>query len=156
MKKIIVLAALIFGFSIAASAQPRAIGLRVGTSGEISYQHSMGLNFIEVNAGLNMNALEEMTSGLVATGIYNFMIAQPQWTDRGEWGFYAGPGAAIGLEVGEVNSFVVGAAGMAGLEYTFWFPLQLSVDYRMHLGFRTGENPIWAAPHMALTARYRF
>ena len=36
MKKIIVLAAVILGFSFAAAAQPRAIGLRGGYGAELS------------------------------------------------------------------------------------------------------------------------
>ena len=47
MKKIILVAALVLGFAVAASAQPRAIGVRVGNGGEISYQHQLGSNFLE-------------------------------------------------------------------------------------------------------------
>ncbi len=60
------------------------------------------------------------------------MIAQPDWTSRGEWGFYAGPGASLGY--GFNNSFHIAAVGQVGLEYTFWFPLQLSVDLRPQFG----------------------
>ena len=154
MKKIIVLAALILGFSVAAAAQPRAIGVRIGNGGEISYQHTMGQNFLEVDGGLGLGFDGVFNIG--ATGIYNFMIAQPQWTDRGEWGFYAGPGASVGLGLGEANYLTVGAAGMVGLEYTFWFPLQLSLDFRQHIGFSAGENPLWTPSSIALSVRYRF
>ena len=65
------------------------------------------------------------------------MLAQPDWTDRGEWGFYAGPGAALGV-VGK--SFCAAIAGQVGLEYTFWFPLQLSVDLRPQIGFWAGNK----------------
>jgi hypothetical protein len=54
MKKIILAAALVLGFAVAASAQPRAIGVRIGNGGEISYQHSMGSNFLEVDGGLGL------------------------------------------------------------------------------------------------------
>ena len=153
MKKIIVLAAVILGFSVAAAAQPRAIGVRVGNGGEISYQHTLGQNFLEVDGGLGLGFDGVFNIG--ATGIYNFMIAQPQWTDRGEWGFYAGPGASVGLGLGEANYLTLGAAGMVGLEYTFWFPLQLSFDLKPQLGF--GFNYGFHFNVMpSLGVRYRF
>ena len=80
MKKIILAAALILGFAVAASAQPKAIGIRIGNGGEISYQHSMGGNFIEVDGGFGLG-LNGRTN-IMAAGIYNFLIAQPSWTDR--------------------------------------------------------------------------
>jgi hypothetical protein len=81
------------------------------------------------------------------------MIAQPAWTSRGEWGFYAGPGASVGLGVGETNYLTLGAAGMVGLEYTFWFPLQLSIDFRQHIGIGNG---LWFPSSVGLGVRYRF
>ena len=155
MKKIIVIAGLLLGFAVAASAQPRAIGVRFGSGAEISYQHTMGSNFIEVDGGLGINFNESFYAG--ATGIYNFMIAQPQWTDRGEWGFYAGPGATVGLGLGEDSNFLnISAAGMVGLEYTFWFPLQLSLDFRQHLGIGFGGHGLYNMSSICLGIRYRF
>lgn len=153
MKKIILVAALVLGFATAASAQPRAIGVRVGNGGEVSYQHQLGVNFLEVDGGLGLGF--DGTFNVGATGIYNFMIAQPAWTDRGEWGFYAGPGATVGLGVGETNYFALGAAGMVGLEYTFWFPLQLSIDFKQFVGIGIG-NGFWAPSSIGLGIRYRF
>ena len=153
MKKIILIAAMVLGFAVAASAQPRAVGLRLGYGAEATYQHSMGANFIEANLGLNgFNTLN-----LAAT--YNWMIAQPQWTDRGEWGFYAGPGAAVGLGFGAASHVNIAATGQAGLEYTFWFPLQLSIDIRPQLGLYTGGGQpglYFGGWCPALSIRYRF
>ena len=151
MKKIILVAALVLGFAVAASAQPRAIGVRVGNGGEISYQPQLGRNFLEVDGGLGLGL--DGTFNVGATGIYNFMIAQPAWTSRGERGFYAGPGASVGLGVGEANYLTLGAAGMVGLEYTFWFPLQLSIDFRQHIGIGNG---LWCPSSIGLGIRYRF
>ena len=54
MKKIILIAAAVLGFALAASAQPRAIGGRVGYGLEASYQHTIGgADFVEVNAGVS-------------------------------------------------------------------------------------------------------
>lgn len=127
MKKIIIIAALALGFAVAASAQPRAIGGRLAYGLEASYQHTVrGADFVEANLGLfGFGAID-------ATATYNFMIAQPDWTSRGEWGFYAGPGASLGY--GFNNSFHIAAVGQVGLEYTFWFPLQLYVDLRPQFG----------------------
>lgn len=151
MKRILITLAVMLGFAVAASAQPRAIGVRIGNGGEISYQHTLGNNFLEVDGGLGLGL--DKVFNLGATGIYNFMIAQPQWTDRGEWGFYAGPGASVGLGVGEDNYFTLGAAGMVGLEYTFWFPLQLSIDFRQHIGIGNG---FWSHSSIGLGVRYKF
>jgi len=153
MKKIILIAAMVLGFAVAAVAQPRAVGIRGGYGVEATYQHTLGANFVEANLGLNgFNALN-----VAAT--YNWMIAQPQWTDRGEWGFYAGPGAALGFGFGAASHFNVAAVGQVGLEYTFWFPLQLSIDIRPQLGLITASGAAgfyfggWCP---ALGIRYRF
>ena len=135
MKRIILIAALIFGVAVAATAQPRAVGGRLAYGLEASYQHYVGgENFVEANLGFCY------FSALNATATYNFMIAQPAWTARGEWGFYAGPGASVGLDLIGRSEFVFGVVGQVGLEYTFWFPLQLSVDLRPQIGFAAGNG----------------
>ena len=146
MKKIIIIAAMMLGFAVAAAAQPKAVGIRFGYGVEASYQHTIkNANFIEANVGL------EAFNALNIAATYNWMIARPQWTDRGEWGFYAGAGAALGLD----HTIRIGAAGQAGLEYTFWFPLQLSVDIRPQLGLINSGFGIWGwAP--CLSVRYKF
>ena len=154
MKKIILIAAMALGFAVAASAQPRAIGARIGNGAEISYQHTLGRNFLEVDGGLGIPL--DGTLNVGATGIYNFMIAQPSWTDRGDWGFYAGPGAGFGLGMGETNFFNLSVAGMVGLEYTFWFPLQLSIDLRQNVGIGFNGHGDWNHTSIGLGVRYRF
>ena len=152
MKKIILVAALVLGFAVAASAQPRALGLRGGWGAELSYQHGFGADFLQADLGLNT------FNSVHGSVIYNFMIAQPAWTSRGEWGFYAGPGAAVGMSFGTGNDdgcFHVAAAGMVGLEYTFWFPLQLSLDLKPTLGFGFGHGFHWGVMP-AFGIRYRF
>ena len=152
MKKFFLVAAMVLGFAAAASAQPRAIGAKFGWGLDLSYQHSFGTNFLEADLGLNnFNAID-------LVGVYTFMIAQPYWTDRGEWGFYAGPGAALGMGMkSENNYFHLAVAGMVGLEYTFWFPLQLSIDIRPALGFSTGDKPFYFGGfYPSLGIRYKF
>ena len=146
MKKIVLIAAMVLGFTFAASAQPRAIGARLSYGAELSYQHTLGQNFLEADLGLG----DFRYLNVAAT--YNFMIAKPDWTDRGEWGFYAGPGIALG--VGK-DLFNVGVAGQVGLEYTFWFPLQLSIDMRPQLGLVGDHFGLWGW-YPQLGVRYRF
>ena len=145
MKKFFLVAAMVLGFAVAASAQPRALGAKFGWGLDLSYQHGFGADFLEVDLGLNnFNALN-------VAGVYNFMIAQPAWTDRGEWGVYAGPGANLGL--GFNGWFNVAVCGQVGLEYTFNFPLQISLDVRPQFSFTNFGFWGWA-PHLGL--RYRF
>jgi hypothetical protein len=151
MKKIILAAALVLGFAVAASAQPRAIGVRVGNGGEISYQHSMGSNFLEVDGGLGLGLVDGVFN-VGATGIYNFMISE----FGNGFGFYAGPGAGVGLALGEVNYLALSAAGMVGIEYNFNFPLQISLDFRQHIGIGFSGNGIWAPSSVGLGLRYQF
>ena len=151
MKKIILAAALVLGFAVAASAQPRAIGVRIGNGGEISYQHSMGSNFLEVDGGLGLGLVDDVFN-VGATGIYNFMISE----FGNGFGFYAGPGAGVGLALGDVNYLALSAAGMVGIEYNFNFPLQISLDFRQHIGIGFSGNGIWAPSSIGLGLRYQF
>lgn len=148
MKKIILVAAMVLGFAIAASAQPRAVGLHGGWGVELSYQHTLGENFVEAELGLTGGAF-----GL--TGIYNWMLATPQWTNKGEWGVYAGPGASAAVFKGGA---AVAVAGRIGLEYTFEFPLQLSVDLTPQIGaaFVKGGGLYLNGFIPSLGIRYRF
>ena len=149
MKKIILAVALALGFAIAASAQPRALGVRSGNGGEVSYQHSLGSNFLEVDGGLVLGLNNVFNVG--AKGFYNFMISE----FGNGFGFYAGPGASIGLGVGKESYLTIAAAGMVGIEYNFNFPLQISLDIRPQLGLVNEAFGFWGwYPHLGL--RYAF
>ena len=145
MKKILVIAVMLLGFAAAAYAQPRAIGLR-GTKGvvQVSYQHDLGANFIDAGLGL-------YGDGFSLDGIYDFTLAQPAWTEQGKWGVYAGPGASVVMGTGY---FDVAIAGQVGIEYTFWFPLQLSLDIRPQVSLFNGFA--FSGFYPALSVRYRF
>ena len=147
MKKTLLIVIALLGLSLAAVAQPKAIGIRGGIigpafNGEISYEHWLTIfdndyDFAEIDLGVFGG------NGFKATAVYNFTLTQPEFTDRGEWGLYVGPGFSVGygsgLSVKTVNgettekiknSPFVGFVAQLGMEYTFWFPLQLSVDFR--------------------------
>ncbi len=145
MKKILLVAALVLGITAAASAQPRALGIRGLLGAELSYQHNLGsANFLEADLGLG-------TLGgnyLNVSATYNFMIAE--FGDG--FGFSAGPGAALS---GGNDLFGVGIAGQVGIEYTFHFPLQLSIDWRPQIGLWSGGFNLWGYGP-ALGVRYRF
>lgn len=156
MKKILWFMAVLLGFAAVSNAQSRAIGLRFGAfDAEASYQWNLGTsNFMETEIGLSL--LEGL--GFRASGIFNWMLAEPDWTPRGSWGVYAGPGLSIGaLPVDEALSFYAAVAGQVGLEYTFWFPLQLSVDIRPSIGLLGGGFKFYPASFApVLSVRYRF
>ena len=140
MKKLLLIAAMALGFAVAATAQPKAVGLRIGGGAELSYQHSVGSNFIEADLGLE--SFKHL--GIAAT--YNFSIAE--FGDG--FKFYAGPG--IGLGLGETLS--VGVAGQAGIEYQFASaPVQLSLDVRPYFDF-VGIGLVGWYPHLGV--RYCF
>lgn len=140
MKKTILILAALLGLAVAASAQPKSIGGRLGNYGiDVSYENNVfgGTDFLEFGLGLD-NGFS--TSSFHVDGIYNFMILQPNWTSMGSWGFYAGPGASVAVWKNEndENTVYAGFVGNVGLEYTFDFPLQLSVDFRPRLMFGDG------------------
>lgn len=148
MRKLVIVAAMVLGFALAASAQPRAIGFRGTYGAEVSYQHILGNGFIEADLGFVGNV-----PNFAAT--YNIIFAKPQWTSRGDWNAYAGPGAVIG----SMGGFHFAAAAQVGIEYTFWFPLQLSVDIRPQLGLNInqGNSPFHAWGYWpCIGARYVF
>ena len=159
LTKVLVAAGLTVMTAICASAQPRAIGIRIGGKGlEASYQHSIEKDFIAADLGLDFGY---GGPGFIAEASYNFVFAKPAWTDRGSWGIYAGPGLALGYTSDRMTylkhwkddkeimhkikthpagkGFMMAFTGQIGLEYTFWFPLQLSVDIRPYFGFHTGK-----------------
>lgn len=169
MKKILAIVILAAAVSVSALAQPKAIGARFGYgAAEVDYQHYVGSpNFIQVNAGIDYFS----GCGAKASAMYNYTFAQPNWTDRGEWSIYAGAGLALGYVWDHGNKAVVDIEGnkikedrrwgmgfmasipvQAGLSYTFWFPLQLSVDIRPYFGIHNG--PAWYYEKDRLTGFY--
>lgn len=160
MKKVILVALIALSAAFVAAAQeeaesvitkptvsftnngPRAIGGRFGYGGEVSYQHNLGKNFIEVDLGTP----GWVALGVQATAAYNFVLAQPQWTP-GTWTVYAGPGLQMGMQFGgpfDTRYFLmnIGVVGQVGLSYRFEFPLELSVDLRPGLGGAFGSTTV--------------
>ena len=152
----VILAAMFTVSALTASAQPRALGVRMGTEWQVSYEHGIGPkgDFLEIDMGYELIQLVNLAAS------YDFMIARPQWTSKGEWGVYAGPAAKIG---GAGVGYYLALGAQAGIEYTFDFPLQISLDVRPTIGcaFISGTPSFYAGGAIfgglpSLSVRYRF
>ena len=164
MKRIALLVALT-AISLIAYCQPRALGLRLGTALEVSYQHGLHSgNMLSVDAGLcHVNGIEAaITHDWVNPGGADFSKV---WSGRGTWNWYAGVGGALGFYWpynDYASGFFIGVAGRIGVEYNFWFPLQLSIDYRPVIGGNfTNSNAAFYnyglySGAIALGVRYHF
>ena len=137
MKKILFVAVLALA-SIMAYAQPRAIGARLGYGAEFSYQHGFGeSNMLELEVGVP--AFNGLEVAITYDWIDPFNAPVP-WDQRGEWHWYMGVGGALATGGWKFNNGFIGAAGRIGIEYDFWFPLQLSIDFRPTLGVALAGN----------------
>lgn len=158
MKKVLfVMAAALFMAAGMVDAQPRAIGGRLGYGAEVSYQHSLGsANMLEVDFGL------PGFGGLEAAVTYDWLFPITSWQEQGTWNWYAGVGAGLGMYGFNHVTGYAGVAGRIGVEYNFWFPLNLSLDWRPIVGPYFSENHVgfngwglWQGG-IALGVRYLF
>lgn len=155
MKKILIISVALLISAIGMTAQPRALGVRTGMTGfDVSYQHMTGKKaFVQTDASLDFGYAGSGAPGFKATALYNFVFATPAWTDRGSWAMYAGPGLSLGyvqdmvvFEEGNLRfhpndyGFMLSVAAQFGLEYTFWFPLQIAVDIRPYFGMHVNDG----------------
>lgn len=153
MKKVFLTLALIVSGICAVNAQgeDKAIGLRLGYGGEISYQQSLGsANRIELDLGIN-------NYGFGLSGIYQWVWDLSALSDGFNW--YAGVGANLGsFDYDTTNNtngkLNIGALGQIGIEYNFDIPLQLSLDYRPGIYFLDGVHSSYDG--ICLSARYKF
>ena len=118
------------------------LGARIGYGVELSYQHSLGSNRLELDLGLS-----DFKGGLGLAGTY-------QWVNPIESNFswYAGFGGGLGVWE---KSFGLAALGQLGIEYNFSnAPLQLSFDWRPGLTI-VPDVGFWAKS-FGFGIRYRF
>jgi len=197
MKKSILLVAFATLCAVMVYAQPRAIGGRLTEGLEFSYEHGIGdKNMLSIDAGFVYNTIRyhyddaagnrvrdwHWGYGVEAVVTYDWINPfgasfDKVWDGKGEWNWYMGVGAGANFTFnpwysGAYGSLTysqlgVGVAGRIGVEYNFWFPLQLSVDYRPLFGpsiaFANGEHPsidfyqsgLYAGA-IAFAVRYRF
>ena len=160
MKRFGLIVFIMAAFAAIAVAQPRAIGGRIGYGVEVSYQHGLGENnMVSVDLGL------PGFLGVEAAATYDWLnpggLVIP-WDEKGSWNWYAGVGAGVGFwGFNNIYGFG-GVAGRIGIEYNFWFPMQLSLDYRPIIGVG-GSNGVVGfntnglyAGGIALGVRYLF
>jgi hypothetical protein len=145
MKKLIIALVGLFAFVAVASAQPRALGLRVGYGGELSYQHGVPSGFFEADLGFLGNA-----HGFYVSGMYDFIFAS-----SGIANFYVGPGVQLGVYNHEhASDFNAGIGGQLGVEFEIpTIPLNLSLDWRPIYYF---QQDVFGWQGIALGIRYRF
>ena len=135
MKKTFILTLILaFAVSVSAFAQPRAIGVNIGYGVDVSYQHTLGeKNMIDLNVSL------PAFCGIAAQATYDWINpfnTKIPWDKKGKWDWEMGVGAGAGY-LWTFRGLVAGAAGHVGVSYDFWFPLQLSVDWRPLIGIYT-------------------
>ena len=152
--------------SIAAYAQPRAIGANLGSNIGFSYQHSFGeSNMLDVAAyvpflGAGSNAWG--IGGIVTYDWIDPFNAPVPWNNKGEWHWYMGVGGAGGVYNFSPAIWHAGVAGHIGIEYDFWFPMQLSLDWRPNIGVvgasgvGVGYNTTGLYDGITIGIRYKF
>ena len=160
MKKFFLSLVFVLAAVVAVNAQPRAIGANIGYGASFSYQHNLGeANFLDVNIDV------PFFDGIGATITYDWIDpfnAPVPWNEKGSWNWYLGVGATGGLYGLFTNTAAafVGVAGHVGIAYDFWFPLQLSLDYRPNFGVLLGDNMGFNMGGLysgiSLGVRYRF
>lgn len=137
MKKLILLAICLFGFTLTSQAQmiaDHALGLRLGDNNgfgtEISYQHGLSENNrLELDLGWRSH---DNADAFRLTGLYQWV-----WNIDGGFNWYAGVGGGVGsvdIDNGDSDFFAL-VAGDVGIEYNFNFPLLISLDFRPEIGF---------------------
>ena len=160
MKKLVLTTFSIFtclAFVNAQEIADNAIGLRLGDSNgfgtEISYQRALGgNNRLEVDLGWKSG---NDYDGFKLTGLYQWV-----WQLEGDFNWYAGAGGGLGSysfdnnKGNNYNETFAFIAGDVGIEYSFDFPLLLSLDFRPELGFGDLNDDLNF--DIALGVRYQF
>lgn len=151
---------------VAVNAQPRAIGGNLGTDLGFSYQHGFGeANMLDVAVNVPMIYGFGIGGKVTYDWIDPFGTSVP-WNNKGEWHWYMGVGAGGSAWFPkEKNYWNVGVVGQVGIEYDFWFPLQLSLDWRPQFGignydyYKNGNEinfDLAGVYGISLGVRYRF
>lgn len=154
MKKVLLLlvVSLCVSSSVFAQVQDKAIGVRFGYGGEISYQQPLSkANRLELDLGIN-------SYGFGLSAVHQWVWNLSELADGFNW--YVGIGGAIGSynydknPLNTRNNLNVAFLGQIGIEYNFDIPFQLSLDYRPGFYLLNGFYPTYDG--ICLAARYRF
>ncbi len=149
MKKFFFMLLAVVAFSTAVNAQSN-LGLRFGAGygygAELSYQMPVGGNRLELDLGFASNEWNYIN----LNGVYQWT-----WNIAGNFGWYAGVGANLGIfSNSNHDGFGLGVAGQIGLEYNFNIPLQITLDFRPTWNIIGYEGFGWGGANLGL--RYRF
>lgn len=165
MKKILFIVAIFISGLTTVNAQEiskNAIGLRLGDSdgfgAEISYQRAIKENNrLEFDFGWRDG---KNYDGIKLIGLYQWI-----WNIDGGFNWYAGPGAGFAAydvnynnsngEYNDKDAFLI-LSGTVGIEYSFDFPLLLSLDVRPEFGLGNEEYRDNVNFDVGLGVRYQF
>lgn len=133
-----------------ASSSPRAIGLRLGYGVSLTYQQQVSANMVSID--IDAPAF----SGVGAAVTYDWLNpfnTQIPWAKRGCWNWYLGAGLGASVNFSShsypieentrhSNTTMIGSGvvGRIGVEYEFWFPMQLALEYRPTIGIQYWKN----------------
>lgn len=169
MKKYLFVAIMAIASVAIAAAQPRAIGANLGSSLGFSYQHGFGeANMLDVAVNVPILCGKNVGFGIGGHVTYDWIDpfnAPVPWNNRGEWHWYMGVGGAGGMyglfSKNVDNVWFAGVAGHVGIEYDFWFPFQLSLDWRPCIGVSAKDNGVEFGlgglySNITLGVRYKF
>lgn len=132
-KKLLMIVAVVAMTVVAANAQPRAIGVNLGSGLGFSYQHGFGeANMLDID--VHVPVFGWGVGGIVTYDWIDPFGTQIPWNNKGEWHWALGVGAAGGIYGFSNPDWYAGVAGHVGVAYDFWFPLELSVDWRPNFG----------------------
>ena len=152
MKKVLILiAALTISASLFAQDYEKAIGIRFGGNASLNYKKFISSsNAVQVDLGLN-NLLGDGGMSLLVSGTYLW-----HWDTQVQGlSLYAGPGASVGLRLGEASGLALSIDGLAGIEYKIAsLPIALSLDYRPQINLIPGFG--FYAMGIALGVKYTF
>lgn len=135
MKKFLLVAVMAIASIAFVNAQPRAIGGNLGTDFGFSYQHGFGQSNM-IDLAVNVPMIHGFGIGGKCT--YDWIDpfnAPVPWDHKGEWHWYMGVGGGTSVwGFTDATYWNVGVVGHIGIEYDFWFPFQLSLDWRPQVG----------------------
>ena len=162
MKKLFAVAILALVSFAYVSAQPRAVGVNLGYGASVSYQHNLGeANMIDL--AVEFPAFCSVGATCTYDWINPFNTQIP-WDEKGEWNWFLGVGAGAGWYWPKADNDGRGYAGVVGhvgVAYDFWFPLELSFDWRPNFGAKFGSDYARFYDHglytgITLGVRYKF
>lgn len=158
MKRIIAVIALAMGIAAVASAQPRAVGIRLGAAASATYQHyvpnAMSLMKAEnafVTGDLDINITKPYGLSLVGTyDLLNPFNTRIPWSYYGNWNWHLGAGLGLGYGsmanyhenlinpdnvIGRYDAnFHIGIVARVGVEYELEFPMTVGLEWRPTFG----------------------